>query len=162
MLTPTAARALAETYLRRRSNETLDEKIGDGKDGYVWRTSEPSALKVHQTYTSYSFERDAYMRLRDLKIDIVGRFDVPKLLDYDDELNAIEMTIVFPPFMVDFASARLDIPPDLIEDEGNTFVDLIRERFDERADEVMALHYELIERAGIYLLHMHADNIKFR
>lgn len=74
---------------------------------------------------------------------------VPAMLDHDDELSAIEMEIVFPPFIVDFASARLDVPSDLIEDKGNTLVDLVRERFDERADQVLGLYYDLIARAGI-------------
>jgi hypothetical protein len=37
---------------------------------------------------------------------------VPQLVHYDDELLAIEMTIVSPPFCLDFGGAYLDRPPD--------------------------------------------------
>jgi hypothetical protein len=83
------------------------------------------------------------------------------MLEQDDALWAIEMEIVFPPFIVDFASARFDSPPDLIEDHGHTLDDLIHERFEERAEEVLAIHGELAARAGIYLLDLHPHNIKF-
>lgn len=39
--------------------------------------------------------------------EILG-FEVPRLLDFDDELLALKMTIVMPPFVLDFAGAYLD------------------------------------------------------
>ena len=71
------------------------------------------------------------------------------------------MEIVTPPYVLDFASVRLDVPDDLIEDEGHTLADMIRDRFDERADEVIALCEELASAAGIYLTDVHRHNIKF-
>lgn len=65
------------------------------------------------------------------------------------------------PFIVDFASARLEFDPEFIEDEGNTLEDFVRSRFDERMDQVMAIYHELIARAGIYLTDLHPQNIKF-
>ena len=150
----------AEQYVRD-CDIALAAQLGSGKDGCVWRTTRPSALKVHELATSYQFERDAYIRLRNLQIRKLIGFTVPLMLEHDDELLAIEMEIVFPPFIVDFASARLDEPPNLIEDEGHTLADLVRERFDENADRVLALHDELIARAGIYLMDLHPHNIKF-
>lgn len=91
----------------------------------------------------------------------MGRFTVPKLIGFDDDLLALEMTIVFPPFIVDFASAIFDDPPDLIEDEGHTFEDRVRENFDEHADEALGIYYELASRAGIYLIDLHAHNVRF-
>jgi hypothetical protein len=49
----------------------------------------------------------------------------------------------------------------VIEDEGSTLEDMVRERFADRADAVMALYGALITRAGIYLTDLHAHNIKF-
>ena len=83
------------------------------------------------------------------------------MLDFDDGLLAIEMQIVFPPFIVDFASAQLDDPPDMIQDEGHTLDDLVRDRFGALADEVMAIYYELAARADVYVLDLHPHNIKF-
>jgi len=80
----------------------------------------------------------------------------------DDELFAIEMQIVFPPYIVDFASARFDSRPDLIEDEGHTYHDRIRDRFgQEDAQKVIDICDDLAARAGIYLLDPHRGNIRF-
>lgn len=80
----------------------------------------------------------------------------------DDGLFAIEMQIVFPPYIVDFASARFDSRPDLIEDEGHTFHDRIRDRFGRaRSAKVIDICDDLAARAGIYLLDPHPGNIRF-
>jgi hypothetical protein len=150
----------ADQYVQRRGIARGDT-LGDGKDGAVWRTSRPSALKVHVAQQSYLYERDAYIRLREVDLRIAVGFVIPVLHDYDDELWALEMSIVTPPFAVDFASARLDFAPDLIEDEGHTLEDLVRDRFEDRAAEVLAFYHELVDRAGIYLTDLHLHNIKF-
>lgn len=36
---------------------------------------------------------------------------MPQLLNYDEALLAVEMTVVKPPFVLDFAAAYLDWPP---------------------------------------------------
>ena len=102
------------------------------------------------------------MRFRDVGlIDAMG-FNVPELIGYDDELLAIEMTVVRPPFVVDFASVVLDVDPELIEDEGHTLADLVRDRFGaDRVAVVLDLREELIARAGAYLSDLHGHNIKF-
>jgi hypothetical protein len=151
----------ATQYTRRRKIERLDE-LGHGKDGHVWRTNRRSALKIHEQDASYRVERNAYMRLRDFEVTNVAGFALPELVEYDDELLAIEMTVVSAPYILDFASAIFDFPPDLIEDEGHTFEDLVRYRFGEQADEILSLHDELAVRAGIFLMDPHPHNIKFK
>jgi hypothetical protein len=101
------------------------------------------------------------MRLRDCNVKAVNGFSIPTMEEHDDELLAIEMTIVSPPFLVDFASAIFDEPPDFLEDEGHTFEDFIRQRFDDQAELVLDLYYELAARTGIYLPDMHSQNVKF-
>lgn len=159
MINPTIL-ARAEQYANRR-RLALAGILGAGKDGSVWQTTYSSALKIHDVRESYVIERDAYIRLRDLKVEEVAGFSVPLLLDHDDGLFAIEMTSVTPPFLLDFASAIFDEPPDFIEDEGHTFEDFIRGRFDDHADRVLDLYYELGARTGIYLPDMHSQNVKF-
>src|SRR5271154_5010013 len=97
MFTPAPLLQRADAYSRRRSIARFDE-LGHGKDGHVWRTTRHTALKIHDVEPSYRVERNAYMRLRDVGVKIVSGFFVPALVDYDDELLAIEMTIVFPPY----------------------------------------------------------------
>lgn len=101
------------------------------------------------------------MRLRARKIDVIAGFEIPLLYAVDDDFLAIEMSIVKPPYLLDFASAKLDSPPDLIEDEGHSLADLVFERFGERAAEIFYLRQQLEQHAGIYLIDIHPHNIKF-
>jgi hypothetical protein len=151
----------AEAYANRTA-QTLLDLLGQGKDGGVWITSSGHAVKAHERFESYRAERNAYMRFRDVGLDEVNGFAVPSLLGHDDELLIIEMTVVPPPFVVDFASVVLDVDPELIEDEGHTLEDLVRERFgDDRTPTVLDIRDELIARAGAYLSDLHGHNIKF-
>jgi hypothetical protein len=147
-------------YLSRQGIAAL-ERLGEGKDGAVWRTSRWSAVKIHERPESYRAERNAYIRLRQVGLTEVAGFTIPILLSYDDVNLVIEMEIVTPPYVVDFASARLDVSEDLIEDEGHTLADVIRDRFDERAEEVIVLCDDLASAAGIYLTDVHRHNVKF-
>jgi hypothetical protein len=86
----------------------------------------------------------------------------PGIARFDDESHVIEMSFVRPPFVLDFASATLDAPPDFSHDEGHTLEDLVRERFDEsKVDRVMELYYELGRVAGVYVSDLNPHNIKF-
>ena len=53
-----------------------------------------------------------YLRLCELQIDSIRGHVAPQLLHYDDEFLAIEMTIVSPPFCLDFGGAYLDRTPE--------------------------------------------------
>jgi hypothetical protein len=57
-----------------------------------------------------------YERLSEKQVDTILSFDIPEPLRFDDEFMAIEMTIVMPPFVVDFASANLDITIEFSDD----------------------------------------------
>src|SRR5436853_3477547 len=54
---------------------------------------------------------------------------LPLLLNYDDNLLIIEMTTVTPPYLLDFASAWLDSPPDFSREVINDWHDRLRESF---------------------------------
>ena len=56
-------------------------------------------------------ERRVYERLREAHVLRISGFHVPQLVRFNDELMAIEMTIVTPPFVLDFAGAYLNSPP---------------------------------------------------
>jgi hypothetical protein len=90
--------------------------LGFGVDGIVYATDHQSAIKVFRFERLYIRKRDVYMRLAIHSILIVNGFEVPKLLDYDDTLWIVEMTIVHRPFVLDFASAYLDKRPDFPEE----------------------------------------------
>ena len=167
MAAPPRVIARADEYCRRRPSVRVGS-LGDGKDGAVWQIQRrtglrvTSALKIHDVAPSYQQGRNAYLRFRDAKLTSVAGFNVPALVDFDDELLAIEMRIVTPPFVLDFASVVLDVDPELIEDEGHTLKDLVRERFGaDRVATVLDVRDERIARAGAYLSDLHGHNIKF-
>ncbi|GAA4447943.1 hypothetical protein [Novipirellula rosea] len=71
-----------------------------------------NALKIHERELPYRRERDVYFRLRDLKNTEIEGHQVPVLIDCDDDLWAIEMSMVNRPFVLDFGVAYLEHPPD--------------------------------------------------
>lgn len=160
MATPKSVVDRANLYLQR--HRITGAEFDSGTQGHIWRTDRQTALKVHIYQESYLTEAEAYMRLHDRSIRESEGFTIPRMYSRDDGLLAIEMQIVFPPFILDFASARFDSRPDLIEDEGHTLHDRIRDRFGSaRAAKVIDICDDLAARAGIYLLDPHPGNIKF-
>jgi hypothetical protein len=66
------------------------------------------AVKFHREQRPFELECRVYHRLREEQTTRILGFNVPQLLQIDEEFRAIEMTIVRPPFLLDFADARLD------------------------------------------------------
>ena len=99
----------------------IGERLGFGIHGIVVvleSKNEPAAtaLKVHSSAEPYRRERDIYERLREGRVTRILGFHVPQLLRWDDGLLALEMTVVAPPFVLDFAGAYLDFPPEFPEE----------------------------------------------
>jgi hypothetical protein len=94
----------------------FDNPLGLGTDGCVWRTSRQSAVKIFERQSNYVRERDCYRLLKSLSVSEIEGFSIPRLIDSDDELLVVEMDIVSPPFLLDFAKAYLDGPPDFSQD----------------------------------------------
>ena len=82
-------------------------------------------------------------------------------MSFHHDLRAIEMTLIRPPFIVDFASAILD--EDWREDEQleEQLRERVAELFDERAGDVMFALERLATLHGIHLLDAHPANIQF-
>ncbi|MFO0866506.1 MAG: hypothetical protein U0744_17985 [Gemmataceae bacterium] len=74
------------------------------------------AIKVHDRFDAYVRERGVYLRLRELGIDFICGSAVTPLLEYDDDLQAICMTMVHRPYILDFGDAFLGEPPEFSED----------------------------------------------
>lgn len=138
----------------------LDRYLGFGKDGTVWATLDNTAVKAHERRHTYERELEVYGRLAAQHCTIVAGHAVPLLLDTDDQLGIIEMAIVRPPFVLDFASAQLDqpfeFPPDILEEWYNA-----KSRdFGVNWGRAVAVLREL-ERMGIYMVDVHPGNIGF-
>lgn len=136
--------------------------LGFGSDGTIWPNSRGSALKILIYDQNYRVERDCYLRLRDKAVRHVGKLNVPILIDYDDQLRAIEMTIVKPPYLLDFGKVYLDQPPVYWNDEQ-----LMANFFEEKAPlfgrnwpRVLSAMASL-EQIGIYYVDPRPQNISF-
>jgi hypothetical protein len=149
-----------DSYCARHAIQII-KRLGAGKDGTVFQTSRRSAVKVHERSEGYISERDVYIRLRDREIDEICGLSVPILIRYDDDLRIIEMTIVNPPYILDFASAWLDKPPDFPIEVLDEWHEQLRENFGDRFPDVMGLLEALGNDAGVYLLDIHTHNVKF-
>src|SRR5438876_22397 len=111
---------LAQQYAHTRGI-TLREQLGFGIHGIVFSAEDNAkpgflAVKFHREDVSFERECRAYRRLQEKRVVRIRGFNVPQLLRVEKEWRAIEMTIVPQPFLLDFAGAWLDQPPDFSED----------------------------------------------
>src|SRR5262249_40760011 len=95
----------------------LGRELGFGVHGIVLSAQGQTeggrvALKAHENPAGYARERDVYLRLQKMEVTQVRGCNVPELVNFDDELLVIAMTVVARPFVLDFAGAYLDTPPD--------------------------------------------------
>ena len=86
---------------------------------------------------------------------------VPQLIDYEDELLAIEMTIVSPPFCLDFGGAYLDRPPDYSAEVWEDWRRMKSEAFENDWPTVENILAEF-KTFGIFIADLNPGNIKFR
>jgi hypothetical protein len=138
-----------------RNRLVVRERLGLGIDGIVSSAEcQPearfSALKAYWQDGPYRRERDVYQRLRDLGIVTIRGSNVPQLVGFDDELEVLEMTIVAPPFVLDFAKATLDRGPDFSEEVLADWHTTKAEEFGSRWPEVQAILRSL-EAHGIFM-----------
>ena len=87
---------------------------------------------------------------------------MPQLRDYDNEILIVEMTLVSPPFLVDFGHAYLDaLPEHASTDAAASRYEESREEFGDDWDEVEQALVEL-QCQGIYVLDLNPGNVRFR
>jgi hypothetical protein len=112
-----AAITRAALYAKTRGL-TIEKTLGAGWDGIVQATNRTTAIKSFRHPQLYRQERDVYLRFEEKGFVSANEFHVPRLIEYDDNLQIVEMTIVTPPYIVDFAGAQLDrkneFPPDVM------------------------------------------------
>jgi len=149
-----------------RHNLQLVERLGHGVHGIVLVAEDKSkpgktAVKAHEHFEPYRHERQVYQRLQAARITEIMGFHVPELIRYDDELRIIEMTIVTPPFVLDFAGARLDFPPDFPDEVWEEWEAEKKEQFGSRWPEARAV-LGALEEFDVYVLDVSTRNIMFR
>src|SRR5262249_29635982 len=142
---------------------TLGEELGFGVHGIVFAVHgqaefDLSALKLHYQEAAYLRERDVYLRLQELNINEIRSCQIPQLLRWDDDLLAINMTIVERPYILDFGGAFLDSAPDFSEEVLADWRAEKIEQFGSRWPEADAI-LRLLETHGIFVIDVNPNNI---
>ncbi len=145
-----------------RHGVRLRARLGLGRDGEVYLTDRNSAVKFFTITDNYSRERSAYERLLRLAVTDVAGHAVPLLLQAVDEFLAIEMTVVRPPFLLDFASAYDELEaPDFSEEVWVQWREQKQEEFGDRWSDVDFVLAELTRLTGLVMLDVNPGNVKF-
>lgn len=151
--------SVAASYAASRGRSLL-RFLGDGNDGAVWESDQQTAIKALERRDSYFRERDAYLRLQEFEVVDIQGFAVPWLIDFNDTKQIIEMTVVFPPCILDFAKAYVDFPPDFTDEVLRDWHAETAELFDTDWNKVEILLNEL-RGFGIFYFDAKPGNIRF-
>lgn len=150
---------IASKYL---APDQIKSAIGSGVDGIVYSTTRSSAVKVHCNRDGYEKELAVYRRLQEHHVIQVNGLHVPVLRGYDDRGMVIEMSIVHPPWVLDFASSTLDHPPDFPQEVWDHWWTEKQEVFEEDWPKAEALYYSFKRLYGIYHLDLNPRNVNFQ
>lgn len=152
----------AEEYTKRRKL-SIEKQLGGGIQGVVFSTNKGTAIKALRQVEFYERERDVYLRLKEESVDSVAGFWVPRIIDFHDELLTIEMQIVSPPYVLDFASAYLDeFPPyENSEEIMAQWESDKQEQFEDKWPVVKQIIFGF-RQYGIYLADVKPGNIVFK
>ena len=147
----------------RHRNFLRQDSPGHGMEGWVWKTSIPSAIKAFYRLADFKTELACYERLKEHGVNEIHGLNVPVLEDYDEGLMVIEITFVQPPYLLDFGKATLDSPPPYLRDpeDRRRFESQWRAEFGDRWPDVNAVLNTLATKYGIYYLDPRCQNICF-
>lgn len=106
----------AQSYAAQRGLE-IAERLGSGKDGIVFvakRKVTPArvAIKAHKFTELYLREKLAYERLKETGTSLISGFNVPQIVNTDDDLRIIGNDHCRKTVRTDFAAACLDHRPE--------------------------------------------------
>lgn len=150
----------AATYVAKHSLALL-KQLGFGTDGVVWCTNSRTAVKAFNRSRNYRTELGCYQRLTDHAITEIEGFSVPRLEAFDDDLLVLEISIVEPPFILDFGKAYLDHPADFSTEVYNDWEQEQLDRWGEERWRVVQVILLRLQRLGIYYLDPKPGNILF-
>jgi hypothetical protein len=164
MTSPEELEGLVESYCNARTL-IVESCLGAGTQGSVFVVTNSiknirHAVKFHERAVAFDRERDVYLRLKELEIDYVCGHRIPVLVAYDNELLAIEMTIVSPPFCLDFGGAYLDHRPDYSPEVWADWRKQKSEAFESNWPIVEKIISEF-EQYGIYIADVNPGNIRY-
>ncbi len=151
----------------RLSNPRANSRAGNfrlyhyrGYDGVVLSTTGRTALKAFNYQQLYRQELAVYRRFLERQFFQANEFQIPQLVGHDDTLSVIEMTIVSPTFIVDFASViKLDTPPQFDAEIMREARLEQKENFEADWPKVKRAISKL-EIVGVYLSDVHPGNVR--
>lgn len=117
-------------------------------------------MKALHRERNYCIELECYQRFTDHGVTDIFGFAVPKLLGWNDELRVIEIGIVAPPFVLDFAKCWLDSPPEFSEQQWDDWHAQGQELFEDRWAAVLEL-LSALKQYGIFYYDAKPGNINF-
>ncbi len=79
--------------------------LGIGQEGIVWKTNRETAVKVFDRIGNFDREVACYLKLKERDVYEIAGFTVPRLIDFDSEFHVVEMSIVAPPYLLDFGKS---------------------------------------------------------
>ena len=130
----------ASAYCRERcSVPDFGNLLGMGQEGSVWPTDNETAIKVFDRERNFNSEASCYEILRDNQVYEIDGFTIPHLIDSDSDLLVVEMTIVAPPFILDFGKAYINHRPD--------FSELVMEYYEQERAEMFEGNWDLVDSA---------------
>jgi len=143
----------------------LAERLGFGIHGIIFVAGSKSeggrtAVKVHRELQPYLRELAVYERLKRAGITELLGFNVPQFIRADDGWRVIEMSIVTRPFVLDFAGAYLEAPPDFPDEIWAEWESGKRDQFEVRWPKVQAI-LAALEALDIYMVDVSPSNIAF-
>jgi hypothetical protein len=155
----------AEAYATRRGSH-LAGRLGFGIHGIVFTIEGNAqrgvaALKLHYAEEPHFRERDVYERLKEEGVLEIRAFRVPQLIGFDDELLALEMTVVKPPFVLDFAGAYLDFAPEFSDEIWEEWIRKNEEQFGANWSTAQMILDDLKD-LGIHMHDPSPSNIRFK
>lgn len=126
----------------------------------MWATQHDSAVKCFRRPEPYRREVAAYARLAEQGVHAVLGHAVPQVIRVDGARLVIEMTIVQPPFVLDFASVWLDAPPQFPPDILEAWEQERMEQFGSRWPQAVGV-LAALRRLGLHMTDVHPGNIAF-
>ena len=135
---------------------------GRGQDGFVLKTDSISAVKFFDSSERFERELEVYLILREMGIRQIAGHWVPLFIRSDEELKAIEMSIVDRPFLLDFAGAKQEYEvPDFEEHVMEEHYAHLQELFGDRWTDALHVADAFRQQTGFVLLDIHPGNIAF-
>lgn len=158
-LTP---RDRATAYCRKvDSSPDFANLLGTGQEGSVWPTSNGTAIKVFDRERNFNSELRCYQILEEHGVFEIAGFTIPHLVASDARLLVVEMSIVAPPFILDFGKAYVHRRPDFDAATMEYYEQERIEMFEGNWDLVRSAVSSL-ERFGIYYWDARPGNIDCR